>query len=237
LRHGNHFLRPIIHSEIAGVHANFCPTQDEPGRETEGWDELNLWLSKKEQRSLHHRTTKTWGFIPFSDLKPIRGFPLVGIQYTEAQPMNVDLAQELLSVLGSSLENLETQQAALLQFLKDKGTVTDDQLAPYLAQAGKASNVRWRAAHIRLEHLFAGEKQREGKLAEEKQHQAGAAPSPSHDQEKEAQDKVDESGEPAPQREEAVGNAANESGGAQSVSAKNGEQNKPATSEDKKAST
>ena len=68
--------------------------------------------------------------------------------------MNVDLAQELLNELGSSLEKLETQHAALFQFLKDKGMLTDDQFAPYLAQAGKASSVRWRAAHIRLESLF-----------------------------------------------------------------------------------
>ena len=52
--------------------------------------------------------------------------------------MNVDLAQELLNELGSSLESLETQHAALLQFLKDNGTVTDEQFDPYLTQAGRA---------------------------------------------------------------------------------------------------
>lgn len=36
--------------------------------------------------------------------------------------MNVDLAQELFNELSSSLEKLETQFAALLQFLKDNGT-------------------------------------------------------------------------------------------------------------------
>ena len=65
--------------------------------------------------------------------------------------MNADLARELLNELGSSLENLETQQAAILQFLKDSGTLTDDQFAPYLTQAGKASGVRWRAARLRLD--------------------------------------------------------------------------------------
>ncbi len=80
--------------------------------------------------------------------------------------MNVDLAQELLNELGSSIESLESQQAALLQFLKDDGVVTDEQFAPYLAQAGHASSVRWRAARIRLEHLFSAEKQKEEQLAE-----------------------------------------------------------------------
>jgi len=84
--------------------------------------------------------------------------------------MDVHLAQELLNELGSSLENLETQQAALLQFLKDKGIVTDEQLAPYLNQAGNASSVRWRAAHARLEHLFsAAQKERQSAAQKEQQ--------------------------------------------------------------------
>lgn len=81
--------------------------------------------------------------------------------------MNVDLAQELLNELGSSLAKLETQFAALSQFLKDNGTITDDKFAPYLAEADKASSVRWRAAHIRLGSLFRNERQREEKLREE----------------------------------------------------------------------
>ena len=105
--------------------------------------------------------------------------------------MNVDLAQELLNELGSSLENLETQQVALLQFLKDNGIVTDDQFAPYLTQAGKTSNVRWRVARIRLERLFLNERQKEEKLTESEQHQAGAGQAPIQNQEKEAKPKND----------------------------------------------
>ncbi len=82
--------------------------------------------------------------------------------------MNVELAEELVDALGSSLEDLEAGQAALIQFLKDQGIVTDEQFAAYLKQAGKASSVRWRAARVRLEHLIEGEKAREEKAAEEK---------------------------------------------------------------------
>src|ERR1700683_3609823 len=84
--------------------------------------------------------------------------------------MNVHLAQELLNELGSSLENLEAQQSALLQFLKEKGVVTDDQLAPYLNQAGNASNVRWRAARVRLERIFSAETEKEPTAAPEQKH-------------------------------------------------------------------
>ena len=151
--------------------------------------------------------------------------------------MDVDLAQELLNELGSSLEGLETQHGALLQFLKDDGVVTDDQLAPYLAQAGKASNVRWRAARIRLARLFSTEKQREEQLAAKEQHHAGASRAPFQDQREEAKSKNDEgSGEAVPQREAAAANAATESAGAQSVSEKDSEQDERATSEEKKTS-
>ena len=68
--------------------------------------------------------------------------------------INLHVAQELLNELGSSLENLQTQQSALLQFLKDKGIVTDEQLSPYLDQASNARNVEWRAARLRLQRVF-----------------------------------------------------------------------------------
>jgi hypothetical protein len=64
------------------------------------------------------------------------------------------IAQEILNELFSSLEALETQSAALLQFAKDRGFTSDQELAPYLEQAGNASNVRWRAARVRIDHLL-----------------------------------------------------------------------------------
>jgi hypothetical protein len=59
-----------------------------------------------------------------------------------------------LNELFSHLEKLETQNEAILQFLKEKKRVTDKQLAPYLEQAGNASGVKWRAARVRINHLL-----------------------------------------------------------------------------------
>jgi hypothetical protein len=83
--------------------------------------------------------------------------------------MDNKVIKEALNELLSSLEALETQSTAILQFLKEKRRVTDKQLAPYLEQAGKASDVKWRAARIRIEHLFAAEER-----AAEKQRSAKA---------------------------------------------------------------
>lgn len=69
--------------------------------------------------------------------------------------MDENIAQEILDELFSSLETLETQSAALLQFLKDKGLASEQDFAPYFEQAGNASNVRWRAARVRIDHLLA----------------------------------------------------------------------------------
>jgi hypothetical protein len=52
--------------------------------------------------------------------------------------MDDKIAQLILDELFSSLENLETQTAAVLQFLREKGGASEEQLAPYLEQAGKS---------------------------------------------------------------------------------------------------
>jgi hypothetical protein len=68
--------------------------------------------------------------------------------------MDENIAQEIFHELFSSLEALETQSAALLQFVKDKGLANEQELARYFENAGNASNVRWRAARVRLDHLI-----------------------------------------------------------------------------------
>lgn len=60
--------------------------------------------------------------------------------------MDEEILQQIFAELFTSLEPLETQIAALLQFLKSKGIATDEELAPFLEQAGNVSNIRWRAA-------------------------------------------------------------------------------------------
>src|SRR5258708_28067305 len=69
--------------------------------------------------------------------------------------MDDNFVQEILHDLFSSLEALETQNTAILQFLKDKGIATDEELASHLEQAGNASSVRWRGVRVRADYLFA----------------------------------------------------------------------------------
>jgi hypothetical protein len=152
--------------------------------------------------------------------------------------MNVDLAQELLNELGSSLKNLETEQSALLQFLKDNGVLTDDQFAPYLAQAGTASSVRWRAAHIRLESLISSERQKEEKLREDEKSQTSAGQAPGQNRESEAKTK-NEAGDatPAPWTGEAKLNGTGDESAKQSAPEKDDKQDEHAASEKKKLVT
>ena len=82
--------------------------------------------------------------------------------------MNIEFLQEMLGALGSSLEKVEANQAALLQFIKDKGLLSEEEFAPYLAQAETTSGVRWRAVRVRLDSLIAKEQEREERAREEK---------------------------------------------------------------------
>jgi hypothetical protein len=69
--------------------------------------------------------------------------------------MDEKIVDEILNDLYSSLEDAETQSTAILLFLKDQGIATDEKLGPYLEQAGRASDVRWRAARVRMASLLA----------------------------------------------------------------------------------
>jgi hypothetical protein len=86
--------------------------------------------------------------------------------------MNSQILDEIMEELSSTLERVETQSAAVLEFLKAKGIAKDDELAPYLERAATASGVRWRAERVRLAHLLSGleksERQAQEKSSEPK---------------------------------------------------------------------
>lgn len=68
--------------------------------------------------------------------------------------MDEKVVEEILNNLYSAFEGAETQSTALMLFMKDQGIATEEKLAPYLDQAGKASDVKWRAARARMNSLL-----------------------------------------------------------------------------------
>ena len=63
--------------------------------------------------------------------------------------------KEALYELLDYLEQVETQRGALMAFLRANGTVTDENLAPFLTKADDATDVKSRAIRARFENLFA----------------------------------------------------------------------------------
>jgi hypothetical protein len=87
--------------------------------------------------------------------------------------MDTAVVEQLLDELLSSLEELETKATATLRYLKEKGNATEEDLAPYLEQAGNASNVRRRATRLRMMSLLSsalksvGQEKKESKGSKE----------------------------------------------------------------------
>jgi hypothetical protein len=97
---------------------------------------------------------KPWVLAAPHAVLPIREFLASKRQFEDEGNMDDKLAQQLLDELLPSLEALDTQSAAVLQFLKSKKIASDEGLAPFLEKAANASSVRWRAARLRVEYLL-----------------------------------------------------------------------------------
>lgn len=88
--------------------------------------------------------------------------------------------KEVLDELFTLLETLESQNAAVLTFLKEHNIVTDEKFAPHLDRAETASSVKWRAARARMAYLLAPAPKKDTdqteKLAPKEPHDTGATP-------------------------------------------------------------
>ena len=82
--------------------------------------------------------------------------------------MDENTSRQILDDLLPSLEALDTKASALLQLLKDKGIATPEEITAHLDQAANGSNVRWRAARVRLEYLLSSAAKPQDEAAEKK---------------------------------------------------------------------
>jgi outer membrane biosynthesis protein TonB len=99
--------------------------------------------------------------------------------------MDEAIVLQIVDEFLSSLEPLDTQSAAVVQFLKVKGIASEEELAPFMEQAGNASSVRWLAARVRIKSMISSAlKTEEPKPVEA--HQESASTTESEPEKKEA---------------------------------------------------
>lgn len=100
----------------------------------------------------------------------------------DSETADDNVGGEVLDELLSALEDLDTKSAAILEFLKSKELATDEELTASLRQAGDASNVRWRAARLRMKTLLAsaikGAEEQFSRKIEQKERQGAPAQKP-----------------------------------------------------------
>jgi hypothetical protein len=92
--------------------------------------------------------------------------------------MDSKIADEIIEELASTFQKLETQSAALLEFVREKGIAKDNDLAPYMERAAAASAVRWRATRVRMAHLFASAEKKAEEAADRNKGAAQQKPQP-----------------------------------------------------------
>src|ERR1700743_611070 len=94
-------------------------------------------------------------------------------QDKEANPI-----AEIFDEMFTLLQDLETRSVAVLEYIKEQGGASDEKLAPYLDRAAAASDVRWRAARARMEHLLAPKPKSSTEGGKDDKPQRGAQPPP-----------------------------------------------------------
>jgi hypothetical protein len=68
--------------------------------------------------------------------------------------MTVSPAEQVFQEILPYLEILDAQIGGVIQFLKDKGITTSEELAKYVEKADRGSNVREVGFRARMEYLF-----------------------------------------------------------------------------------